>query len=172
MVPANWREEPRERRTQGGGAGKKLDTAGVRIGVRMYPKETRGARRLAQGSLARQRRVRGHFRRAQGLALPRQGLVGLDGGALHRQALSVRVQVFGRCTEEDGEPACQIVISPIGRKLVNLVFDQRDRESNDGERSRFAQWFAEDLGLSLAAKNREVGPSMHDGSSDELVGTC
>lgn len=92
--------------------------------------------------------------------------------ALHRQALSVRVQVFERCTEEDGEPACQIVISPIGRKLVNLVFDQRDRESNDEERSRFVQWFAEDLGLSLTAKNREVGPSMHDGSSDELVGTC
>lgn len=130
------------------------------------------ARRLVQGPLARRRCVRGHFRRAQGLALPRQGLVGLDGGALHRQALSVRVQAFGRCTEEDGEPACQIVISPIGRKLVNLVFDQRDRESSDEERSRFVQWFAEDLGLSLTAKNREVGPSMHDGSSDELVGTC
>lgn len=126
----------------------------------------------AQGSLARQRRVRGYFRRAQGLALPRQGLVGLDGGALHRQALRVCVQAFERCAEEGGRPACQIVISPIGRKLVNLVFDQRDRESSDEERSRFAQWFAEDLGLSLTAKNREVGPSMHDGSSDELVGTC
>ena len=55
---------------------------------------------------------------------------------------------------------------------MNLVFDQRDRESSDEERSRFVQWFAEDLGLSLTAKNREVGPSMHDGSSDELVGTC
>lgn len=91
----------------------------------------------AQGPLARRRRVRGHFRRAQGLALPRQGLVGLDGGALHRQALRVCVRAFERCAEEGGRPACQIVISPIGRKLVNLVFDQRDRESNDEERSRF-----------------------------------
>lgn len=82
------------------------------------------------------------------------------------------LRAFERCAEEGGRPACQIVISPIGRKLVNLVFDQRDRESNDEERSRFVQWFAEDLGLSLTAKNREVGPSMHDGSSDELVGTC
>lgn len=55
---------------------------------------------------------------------------------------------------------------------MNLVFEQRDRETNDEERSRFVQWFAEDLWLSLTAKNREVGPSMHDGSSDELVGTC
>lgn len=66
-------------------------------------------------------------------------------------------------------PDCHL---PDREKAHESSFDQRDRESNDEERSRFVQWFAEDLGLSLTAKNREVGLSMHDGSSDELVGTC
>ena len=58
------------------------------------------------------------------------------------------LQAFERYTEEDGKPACQIAISPIGRKLIRLVLGQRDRESDEEERSRFVQQMAEELGLS------------------------
>lgn len=58
------------------------------------------------------------------------------------------LQAFERYKEEDGRAACQIAISPIGRKLVSLVFGQRDRENDDGERSKYVQRFAEKLGLS------------------------
>ena len=58
------------------------------------------------------------------------------------------LQAFERYTEEDGKAACQIVISPIGRKLVSLVFGQRDRERDEDERSRYVQRFAEEVGLS------------------------
>ena len=49
---------------------------------------------------------------------------------------------------EDGRAACQIVISPIGRKLIRFVFGHRDRESDEEERSRYVQKMAEELGLS------------------------
>lgn len=47
-----------------------------------------------------------------------------------------------------GRAACQIVISPIGRKLIRFVFGHRDRESDEEERSRYVQKMAEELGLS------------------------
>lgn len=58
------------------------------------------------------------------------------------------LQAFERYTEEDGGAACQIVISPIGRKLIRFVFGHRDRESDEEERSRYVQKMAEELGLS------------------------
>ena len=58
------------------------------------------------------------------------------------------LQAFERYTEKDGRAACQIVISPIGRKLIRFIFGQRDRESDEEGRSRFVQQMAEELGLS------------------------
>ena len=58
------------------------------------------------------------------------------------------LQAFERYTEDDGRVACQIVVSSIGRKLIRFVFGQRDRESDEEERSRYVQEMAEELGLS------------------------
>ena len=67
--------------------------------------------------------------------------------------LTVRIRLlqstsFERYTEDDGRAACQIVVSSIGRKLIRIVFGQRNRESDEEERSRYVQEMAEELGLS------------------------
>lgn len=57
------------------------------------------------------------------------------------------LQAFERYMEQDGRPACRIVVSPVGRRLIRFVFGQRDREGNEEERSRYVQTLAEELGL-------------------------
>ena len=57
------------------------------------------------------------------------------------------LQAFERYMEQDGLPACQVVVSPVGRRLIHFIFGQRDREGNEGERSRYVQTLAEELGL-------------------------
>lgn len=58
------------------------------------------------------------------------------------------LQAFKRYVESDGKPACRIVVSPVGRRLIRCVFGQRDLEGDEYERSRYVQSFAEGLGLS------------------------
>ena len=57
------------------------------------------------------------------------------------------LQALERYVEQDGQPACRIVVSPVGRKLIRVTFGQRDREGNEEERSRYVQTLAEELGL-------------------------
>lgn len=58
------------------------------------------------------------------------------------------LQALERYTEQDGLPACRIVVSPVGRKLIRCVFGQRDLEGDEEKRSRYVQDFARELGLS------------------------
>ena len=47
----------------------------------------------------------------------------------------------------DEKRAFSVVISPLGRKLVDIIYEQRDREGNEDERSRFVQSKVAELGL-------------------------
>lgn len=50
-------------------------------------------------------------------------------------------------TIEDEKPALDIIISAGARNLLRIVYEQRAREDNEEERSRFVQDKAEELGL-------------------------
>ena len=50
-------------------------------------------------------------------------------------------------TVEDGKPAFSVVIPPFGRKLIRVIYEQRNREDNEEERSRYVQQKAEEFGL-------------------------
>ena len=50
-------------------------------------------------------------------------------------------------TNKDGKPAFSVVISPLARKLIRIIYEQRDREENEEERSRYVQLKAEEFGL-------------------------
>ena len=56
------------------------------------------------------------------------------------------LQGFER-TVENGKAAFSVVIPPLGRKLVRIIYEQRNREDNEEERSRYVQQQAEELGL-------------------------
>lgn len=50
-------------------------------------------------------------------------------------------------TVEDGKPVFFVVVSPIGRKLIRIIYEQRNREENEEVRSRYVQKKAEEFGL-------------------------
>lgn len=56
------------------------------------------------------------------------------------------LQGFER-TVEDGKPAISVIISPLGRKLIRVIYEQRNREDSEEERSRYVQQKAEEFGL-------------------------
>ena len=56
------------------------------------------------------------------------------------------MQGFER-TIEDGKPAFSVIIPPLGRKLIRVIYEQRDREENEEERGRYVQQKAEEFGL-------------------------
>ena len=56
------------------------------------------------------------------------------------------LQGFER-TIEDGKAAFSVVISPMGRKLIRIIYEQRNREDNEEERSKYVQVMADELGL-------------------------
>jgi len=48
---------------------------------------------------------------------------------------------------EDGKRVVTIEISPLSRKLLRIIFDQKDSDENEEEKSRFIQLKAEEFGL-------------------------
>ena len=58
------------------------------------------------------------------------------------------LRAFERYVEQDGKPACRVVVSPVGRKLIRCIFGQRDLEGDEHKRNHYVQSFAEGLGLS------------------------
>lgn len=56
------------------------------------------------------------------------------------------LQGFER-TVEDNKPAFNVVIPPLGRKLIRIIYEQRNREENEEERSNYVQKVAEEIGL-------------------------
>ena len=56
------------------------------------------------------------------------------------------LQGFER-TVEDKKPAFSVVISPMGRKLIRAIYEQRNLEENEVERSNYVQKMVEEFGL-------------------------
>lgn len=69
---------------------------------------------------------------------------GIDG--TEKQYVSHLLQSFSR-TIEDEKPAFSVVIPPRSRKLIRIIYEQREREENEEERSRCVQKMAEEFGL-------------------------
>ncbi len=63
-----------------------------------------------------------------------------------REYVSHVMQRFERTTQE-GKPAFTVTIPPDSRKLIRVVFEQRNREGNDAERSGYVQRAAESMHL-------------------------
>ena len=63
-----------------------------------------------------------------------------------KQYVSHLLQSFSR-TIEDEKPAFSVVIPPRSRKLIRIIYEQREREENEEERSRCVQEMAEEFGL-------------------------
>lgn len=63
-----------------------------------------------------------------------------------KQYVSHLLQSFLR-TIEDEKPAFSVVIPPHSRKLIRIIYEQREREENEEERSRCVQRMAEEFGL-------------------------
>ena len=63
-----------------------------------------------------------------------------------KQYISPLLRRFER-TVEDGKPAFSVAIPSRSRKLIRIIYEQRDREDNDAERSRCVQQMAEAFGL-------------------------
>ncbi|MBQ9047025.1 MAG: hypothetical protein IJ120_03895 [Solobacterium sp.] len=63
-----------------------------------------------------------------------------------KQYSSPLLQSFFR-TIEDEKPAFSVVIPARSRKLIRIIYEQREREENEEERSRCVQRMAEEFGL-------------------------
>ena len=63
-----------------------------------------------------------------------------------KEYISHVMQSFER-NEQDGKPAFTVTISPNSRKLLRVIFEQRNREGNEEERSAFVQKAAEAMNL-------------------------
>jgi len=63
-----------------------------------------------------------------------------------KEYVSHVMQSFERNTQ-DGKPAFSVKISPNSRKLLRVIFEQRNREGNEAERSAFVQKAAETMNL-------------------------
>lgn len=63
-----------------------------------------------------------------------------------KQYVSPLLQSFSR-TMEDEKPAFSVVIPARSRKLIRIIYEQREREENEEERSRCVQRMAEEFGL-------------------------
>ncbi len=69
---------------------------------------------------------------------------GKDGA--DKQYVSHLLQYFER-TSENGKPTFNLLIPPHSRKLIRIIYEQRNREESEEERSRCVQQMAEALGL-------------------------
>ena len=63
-----------------------------------------------------------------------------------KQYVSHLIQSFSR-TMEDEKPVFSIVIPARSRKLIRIIYEQREREENEAERSRCVQRMAEEFDL-------------------------
>ena len=69
---------------------------------------------------------------------------GKDGD--EKQYVSHLLQSFSRIIEDE-KPAFSVIIPPRSRKLIRIIYEQREREENEEERSRCVQEMAEEFGL-------------------------
>ena len=69
---------------------------------------------------------------------------GKDGD--EKQYVSHLLQSFSRIIEDE-KPAFSVIIPPRSRKLIRIIYEQREREENEEERSRCVQEMAEKFGL-------------------------
>lgn len=55
--------------------------------------------------------------------------------------------IYQQDPSDDDKPAFSVVVLPLSRKLIRVIYEQRNREGNEEERSRYVQQKAEEFGL-------------------------